>query len=425
MPSFELVSTAQSRRVLLIATRDPRGALTGRKTVLRTIISSLRSLGHTVFVAHFGAPDDAAPQHSSVGEVDVRYISLPRPGSIELTTSLLLGFVPGRQTLNEGLYASRSARKQLERLVREHGIDVIVTDMIRTAPYGEDLNLPWIADLDDLLSLRYARLARQAEAPQGLLGYHNSRALRAAMRLARPFVRGILNREASIMARREIAVARSRALVSTVSSTEAARLAYSSGRPIADTPMAISGPDQVLPLDARPNELVFLGSFNYTPNRRSVQEFDRNVLPKLDGYGIDRVRLDVIGAVMPADRFGLSERVSFLGYVEDLDTILQSYRTLLVTAVLQGGIKTKIIHAALNGTVVLSHPDALEGMGLQPDREVLVWRTAEELAHLLRRSRNRDPSLTIIAENARVWAQSRFSPAVLKVKWAEHLRKVT
>jgi len=421
MSPLEPAADPPRRRILLVATRDPRGKLSGRKTVLRTIISSLRMLGHEVHVAYFGPGTPSSP---CVDDPGVHYVALPRPGSIELGASLLAGYLPGRRTLNEALYGSRSARRQLQRLVQDQSIDIVITDMIRTAWYGEVLGLPWIADLDDLLSLRYARLARQSPPSQGLLGYHDSPALRLALRLARPFIGAVLAREASIMARREIEIARGRAFVSTVSATEATQLARSAGRPVADTPMAISGPDHSPPLAARPKELVFLGGFDYMPNRRSVTEFDRHILPRLESCGAPGLALDVIGAATPAERIGLSERVHFLGYVDDLDAALQLYRAMLVTAVLQGGIKTKIIHAALNGTIVLSHPDALDGMGMEADREVLVWQTAGELANLIQRIRNQDSALAAIADRARNWAQQRYSPAVLALKWADHLRQV-
>lgn len=423
MSALEPVADPSShrRRILLVATRDPRGRLSGRKTVLRTIISSLQTLGHQVHVAHFG-PAHAPP--SGADPAGVHYVALPRPGSIELGASLLCGFLPGRRTLNEALYGSRGACRQLQWLVQDRSIDIVITDMIRTAWYGELLGLPWIADLDDLLSLRYARLARQSPPSDGLLGYHDGPALRWALRLARPFIGAVLSREASIMARREIQIARGRALVSTVSAAEAMQLAQSAGRPVADTPMAIAGPDCSPPLADRPKELVFLGGFDYMPNRRSVAEFDRDVLPRLERCGIPGLALDVIGAATPAERVGVSERIHFCGYVDDLDAALQLYRAMLVTAVLQGGIKTKIIHAALNGTIVLSHPDALDGMGMEPGREVLAWRTAGELADLIERIRNPDASLAAIVDRARHWAQQRYSPAALAMKWAEHLRRV-
>ena len=408
---------------LLIATRDPRGALTGRKTVLRTIIASLDRLGCRVIVCHFG-PGESGSLDSGL---NARFIPLPMPGMAEIGRSFAAGFVPGRRSLNECLYESRKARNLLGKVVLDERVDVVVTDMIRTASYGARLEIPWIADLDDLLSLRYSRMAadpRSIGDCEGMLGYRDSRILRMLCRLSSPLRRRMLLRESRILARREVDIVRSAPSTTLVSAAEAEILSERSGRPIHATPMAIHGPSTMRPVRERERDLVFVGGFDYLPNRLSVEDFDRVARTELERAGLTDVVLDVIGKVSPEQRSLLSDKIHFVGYVDDLDEALQTYRAMIVPRGLRGGVKTKIIHAAVNGTVVLADPESVEGMGMTPGRDVLLWETPTELVSHLARLGARDPELEEIARAARVWADRSFSEKTLTRLWADHLGRV-
>src|SRR5262249_13380803 len=93
---------AARRKVLILATRDPRGRATGRKMVLRTIMRSCADLGFDVHVVVFGR----------TGEVDVpltpheRFEFLPRPDLWRVLLNLLTQALRGALSLNECLYFS-------------------------------------------------------------------------------------------------------------------------------------------------------------------------------------------------------------------------------------------------------------------------------------------------------------------------------
>jgi len=408
--------------VLLIATRDLRGQLTGRKSVLRTTVESLAKLGHRVIVAHFGAGKDSDASRAPGECEQVRYVRIDGPRPWELMIQLGYGFLPGRKSLNECLYFSGRAKTALRDIARAEKVDVVVTDMVRTAVYGEFLGLPWISDLDDLLSLRYGLLAKGRRGLDGLLGYHKAPALRALSWLVRPVLEIILRREAAILARREIAVAQQAGLTLAVSPTEAATLASASSRSIFTTPLSVKGPAGVAPFEDRRRELVFLGAFSYQPNRDAVHKFDNRILGELGSFGLEDVCLHVVGEKGIGYEF--SPNIRFEGYVEDLDDELQKYKAMLVPELLQGGIKTKVVHAALNKVVVLAHDTAITGMGLEPEVNVLTWKSSEDLAVLLKRVRSNDASLPVIAENARLWAEANFGQQRAEAKWKTYLASV-
>ena len=162
------VDDSKACRVLLVLTRDPRGRVSGRKLVLRTIVKSMVALGHDVTVAYFGetCSSDEFPE--------VTFIRLQGPTRVEMMRGALAWLTPFARPLNEVLYSSKRAARTIHDLIVRSEREIIITDMIRTASYAEAGSLPWIADLDDLLSDRYRRLAAGGLFSSDLLGYHRS-----------------------------------------------------------------------------------------------------------------------------------------------------------------------------------------------------------------------------------------------------------
>jgi hypothetical protein len=405
--------------ILLIATRDLRGRMTGRKAVLQTTVNSLVKLGHHVVVAYFGAGADDGVVGASDDQNHVRYLKVHGPHLWEVLVQLVSGFLVGRRSLNECLYTSRRARTALARFVHAEKVDVVVTDMVRTATYGELLGLPWISDLDDLLSLRYKRIAKERRGLDGLLGYHKTRGLQVLAGLVRPVLETVLRWESTIIARREIAVAQRADLTLAVSAVEAAILGSLSSRPVFTTPISMTGPRQIAPFKDRPRDLVFLGAFSYQPNRDAVRTFDERILRQLGRFGLDDICLHVVGE--DGTGYEFSSNIRFMGYAKELNAELQKYKAMLVPEVLQGGIKTKVVHAALNKVIVLAHDTAVAGMGMEPGVNVLTWRSPEDLAVLLRRVRGNDPGLAVIADNALGWAVTNFGEQRAEAKWKDYL----
>lgn len=91
---------------------------------------------------------------------------------------------------------------------------------------------------------------------------------------------------------------------------------------------------------------------------------------------------------------------------------------MLVPEVAPGGIKTKIVTAALNGAIVLCHHTALDGMGLSHGREVLAWSDAAELADLIAGLRTGAIAVEPMAAAAHRWATETFGEARLRDLWA-------
>jgi hypothetical protein len=185
--------------------------------------------------------------------------------------------------------------------------------------------------------------------------------------------------------------------------------------------MAIAGPDNLPDTGNRPCEMVFVGGLDYGPNYASLRDFGHRVIPSLKAQGIHDFHLDVIGLAEPRHRQGLPPEIVLRGYIDDLNLELQSYQAMLVPELAPGGVKTKIIVAALNGTVVFAHVTALEGMGLEHGHSVLAWSTPGELAALIARLRRGEIDIPALAEAAHAWAKRRYAPISLRETWRQNI----
>ena len=155
--------------ILVIAARDPGGRAMGRKVVLKTILSSLESLGHNVNLAIVGpAESRSGPSQACNGRVEY----LARPGLFRILCNVAMYYTRRRMSLNECLYFSPRVLKAMRRIAAENRCDLAVADMIRSAPYAGSLGLPWVLDLDDLLSKRYAAMVAQRSPMEMILGYY-------------------------------------------------------------------------------------------------------------------------------------------------------------------------------------------------------------------------------------------------------------
>ena len=412
------VDDGMVRRVLLVFTRDPRGRVSGRKLVLRTIVNSMVALGHDVTIAYFGetSASDEFPE--------VTFIRLQGPTRVELIRGALAWLTPFGRPLNEVLYSSKRAARTIHDLIVRTDREIIITDMIRTASYAETGSLPWIADLDDLLSDRYRRMADGGLFSSDLLGYHRSTVLRIAIRALKPFGSAVLRREASLIEKREVQIARDATQATLVSDSEAMELTARSGKVASWTPMAVIGPDTAPTAVTNPEPgLTFLGGLDYRANLKSVSDFDRNILPKLKAEGLSDLQLHVIGHSDASHRASLSASTVLHGYVDDLPSELRKREAMVVPEVDPGGVKTKIIEAAFHGVIVLAHESAVHGTGLTPDKEVIAWSNSRELVDAIQALRRGQIDRDAMVENAFKFASATFGFPHIRDLWAAHIDK--
>ncbi len=132
-------------------------------------------------------------------------------------------------------------------------------------------------------------------------------------------------------------------------------------------------------------EVLLVGAMHSAFNRDAIVHFVRDIHPALKS--LPGVRFTVVGGALPPEIAGFAneENVSVPGHAPDIAPYLQRAACMVVPLRFGGGIRIRILYAMAAGLPVVCSPRAIEGMGFEPGREVLVAHSPGEYrAHVER-----------------------------------------
>jgi O-antigen biosynthesis protein len=119
-------------------------------------------------------------------------------------------------------------------------------------------------------------------------------------------------------------------------------------------------------------DLIFIGSYRHTPNVDAVKYMVTEIMPILRKQ-LSGVRFCIVGSNPPKEILQLaSDDVVVMGYVEDLNAILETMRISVVPLRYGAGIKGKVGSALAVGVPVVSTSIGIEGMCLEHGANVLA-----------------------------------------------------
>jgi glycosyltransferase involved in cell wall biosynthesis len=141
------------------------------------------------------------------------------------------------------------------------------------------------------------------------------------------------------------------------------------------------------PAVAREADLVmFSGVMDWAPNVVAAGFLAREVMPRVRAAH-PRARLAIVGRSPSRAVLGLGglPGVEVVGPVEHMRPWLSRARVYACPMIAGTGIKNKLLEALANGVPVVAAPLAIRGLEVQPGRDLLVGRDADELAaHVVR-----------------------------------------
>ena len=171
--------------------------------------------------------------------------------------------------------------------------------------------------------------------------------------------------------------------------------------------------------------VLFVGGFEHPPNVDGALTLVHDVMP-LVWRARDDVSVKVVGADAPDSVQALaSGRVELVGWVHDLDPVLDASRVLVAPLTYGAGMKGKVTQALASGLPVVTTPIGAEGLGAVDGEHMLIGETPEELAERVLRVLADDELWRRLSVAGQRLVAGRCSPEVTSRRLAELMEELS
>ncbi|MEO6049792.1 MAG: glycosyltransferase [Pyrinomonadaceae bacterium] len=160
--------------------------------------------------------------------------------------------------------------------------------------------------------------------------------------------------------------------------------------------------------------LLFVGIFSHKPNTDAMLFYKEEILPNLRIL-LPGVKMYIAGGEAPQSVWDMnSENVEVLGFVPDLEALLNSSRVFICPLRYGAGIKGKVGQSLSHGLPVVTTTIGAEGMGLTHEQEVLIEDDPEKFAALVAKLYNDENLWQSLSSNGRSYVDKRFSSSAVE-----------
>jgi len=412
------VRPGRVRSAVLVTASEPEPRSFGKQVVIGGLLDHLcaRLGADQVHVLLIGRPQlERRPTPYSL-EV------LAKPSALEqlaaVSTRLVL---PPHSSLQEAALWSPRLLASLSQALARIDADLEIWDTMRTGQYARALpRRRRVLYADDLFSKRYTsmltRIKQDRSRVPNPLGEFQKMLPRPVRRLAAsPAVyTPLLHVERRLAARSEDRAPEHFDTTLLVNAEETAELERRTGSRTIRTLLPLLREPKVhqRSFDGTPT-FVFLGGLDFPPNRDGLTWFlstcREAVLGKVPDF-----RLLLVGRGSenpPPEASAWGDRVTPLGWVEDLDAVLGSAAALLSPLRIGSGTKIKVLEALARGLPVVATAHGVLGLSVDEEDGCVVGDDPEQLAVLLARAADPSSNSQLSAAARTSW-QQRFAPAV-------------
>ncbi|CAB3646128.1 hypothetical protein LMG24238_00746 [Paraburkholderia sediminicola] len=415
-----MISKNLKLSALYLASRPPYPAKGGRE---RLIAQSIEFLApeYDLHVVVFCRSDEKPDVDSilALGCKSVKLVQLP--GALEVLANVLIRRL---HSLQENLFFSRRTRTVVRKLVSS-GISVVIADMLRTGQYCEDMDVPKVLDLDDLLSERYRQFLVNG-CKQTVFGTFSKRIPKSLL-MAEPLLRRlVLERERRMMARRELSTPHRFDVTFLTSETEASQLRGDGANVrVYANPQATAASTYDWRMIGHAEKLVqcfFIGNLRTSQNLASLKLIVREIMPLVLERGLD-IHVHVVGDYddRAIETVSGCSRVTMHGFISDLSEVVQRCSIALLPIVEGTGVKTKILDAMAMGIPVVTNGLGVEGLSVVHERDLLIADTAREIADQIARLNLDDGLGKRLSEQAKSYVARNHDPTLLRERFREHI----
>lgn len=283
--------------------------------------------------------------------------------------------------------ASEALRARLPAMIARQAIDVVHLDTGMMAQYADELtNVPTVLAPHDSLTAQLQDRAQHA---------------------ARFWMRMLMRVQAKKMRAYEAAYYRRATRVCVVTPRE--REFLETLAPGLDARVIPNGvdldyfaPQASLPA---PNSIGFLGGMDYAPNESAALYFVNEILPRVWAE-IPDATCALIGRnpTRAINALAHDARVRVTGTVADVRPHVAAQSVMVAPILSAGGMKFKVLETLALGKAVVATPEAIQGLTVQSESQLLVARGASEFSQACVRLLRDKTLCARLEKNARAWA---------------------
>lgn len=402
----------KDKTILFITTRFPFPAVSGRKTSLYHYCRIMKKLGYKLIVASFFDNFSIKDKPDFIDEL----IVLPRISSkTKIFNIIKYSLIKREYPLQVSLYFDKKIKKIIDDLVIEKQSNIVIADMVRTTEYLKGLNVGnIIADLDDLLSLRYQRqldCSLSDVNPYGLFLESLPKFFQKILLLT-PIKKTVMKSEIKLLRKYELRIGRVTDKTIFVAYNETNIFNKLLGENKAVTiPIGVDVDyflnDNTLKPDS--NYVGFLGVLNVAHNESAIKHFVKNILPKVLKVKPDVKFLIIGGGATVGLKKLASENVIFAGRVDDVREYLKKCKIFVCPLTFGSGIKTKNLESMSMGLPVVTSVIGAENIDAVSGKDWIVAESDEDFANSILKLLDDDKLRTKIGKCGSNFVRKNFT----------------
>ncbi len=396
------------KKILFLASRFPYPAKSGRERTLLEYLSFLRENAEVYFYFF----NKKEPLNNLIENFkkeyclkQVKFLKLPSLLSSFLNV-IKESFIQGKKSIQESVFYRREIEEFLANELTKKNIDIVFTDMIRTAQYFEHIyekGLLKIFDMDDMLSKRYRYLQTQKDI--NILGSFSENLPTLVPMFVETIIRGtVLKLEEKLVEKRELDLINKYDKTILVSPDEVNLLRKKTGKhniyyiyPSVKTESINVTIEKVYP------SISFMGLLSVPHNEKALLKFLKKIFPEIKKIYTD-IKFYVVGA-NPTEKIKnevekYPQNIILTGYVKDFKSYIGKTNIFVAPIYFGTGIKTKILDAMSLGLPVVTTPIGAEGLKVKHLENIVIACNEKEFLDfiiLLLRNKNLRQSIGIKA----------------------------
>jgi hypothetical protein len=144
------------------------------------------------------------------------------------------------------------------------------------------------------------------------------------------------------------------------------------------------------------NKLIFIGNFLHQPNLDGILYFDKNFTFDSSTY-----QFEIYGehSIEKLKDIKLTNNYKIMGQVKNSNQCYSQGGLFISPLRFGGGIKIKIIEAALSCLPIIATSESVEGLDLEPNNSYFTLSNDTDFSEILKKFKNRDAALKEVAIN--------------------------